>query len=48
MPANQETITDYRHDATRKNIPPATLAAQGRVREAPGSATTTTRTYLPR
>ena len=35
MPANQETITDYRHDATRKNIPPAALAAQGRVREAP-------------
>ncbi len=25
----------YRHDATRKNIPPAGLAAQGRVREAP-------------
>ena len=35
MPDNQETIIDYRHDATRKNIPPAALAAQGRVREAP-------------
>ena len=35
MPADQETITDYRHEATRKNIPPAALAAQGRVREAP-------------
>ena len=35
MPAKQETITDYRYDATRKNIPPAALAAQGRVREAP-------------
>ena len=35
MPAKQETITDYRYDATRKNNPPAALAAQGRVREAP-------------
>lgn len=28
-------VTEYRHDATRKNIPPAGLAAQGRVRELP-------------
>ena len=28
-------IEDYRHDATRKNIPPAGLAAHGRVREVP-------------
>ena len=28
-------IADYRHDAKRKNIPPAGLAAQGRVREVP-------------
>ena len=26
-----DPVTDYRHDATRKNIPPAALAAQGRV-----------------
>jgi adenine-specific DNA-methyltransferase len=29
------SVLDYRHDAKRKNIPPAGLAAQGRVREAP-------------
>jgi adenine-specific DNA-methyltransferase len=28
-------VLDYRYDAKRKNIPPAGLAAQGRVREAP-------------
>ena len=32
----QETsVDDYRHDATRVNIPPAGLAAQGKVREVP-------------
>ncbi|MEX1184614.1 MAG: DNA methyltransferase [Gemmatimonadota bacterium] len=32
-----QPVSDYRHDdATRKNIPPAGLAAQGRVRAAPG------------
>ena len=35
MPAKQESITDYRHGAKRKNIPPAALAAQGRVSEIP-------------
>ena len=35
--ANAETtVLDYRHDeAKRKNIPPAGLAAQGKVRETP-------------
>ena len=28
-------MTEYRHEATRKNIPPAGLAAQGKVREMP-------------
>ncbi|MFH0878735.1 MAG: site-specific DNA-methyltransferase [Lentisphaerota bacterium] len=28
-------VQDYRYDATRKNIPPAGLAAQGMIREAP-------------
>ena len=28
-------VLDYRYEAKRKNIPPAGLAAQGRVREAP-------------
>lgn len=28
-------VKDYRHDATRKNIPPAGLAAQGKVSEVP-------------
>ena len=28
-------VADYRYDASRKNIPPAGLAAQGRVRETP-------------
>lgn len=28
-------VTEYRHDATRRNIPPAGLAAQGKVRELP-------------
>ena len=27
-------VVDYRHDATRKNNPPAALASQGSVREA--------------
>src|SRR5437867_1010341 len=30
-----ESVADYRHAAKRKNIPPAGLAAQGQVREAP-------------
>lgn len=29
------SVLDYRHDTTRKNIPPAGLAAQGKVREVP-------------
>ena len=29
--AKKQQITDYRHDATRKNIPPAGLAAHGKV-----------------
>ena len=28
-------VTDYRHDATRKNIPPAGMAAHGKVEELP-------------
>lgn len=28
-------VVDYRHDTKRKNIPPAGLAAQGKIREAP-------------
>ena len=35
MPAKQESVADYRHGAKRKNIPPAALAAQGRVSEIP-------------
>ncbi|MXY21391.1 MAG: site-specific DNA-methyltransferase [Dehalococcoidia bacterium] len=35
MPADQDPIDDYRYDATRKNIPPAALASQGRVCEIP-------------
>ena len=35
MVAKRDTISDYRHDATRKNNPPAALASQGRVREIP-------------
>ncbi len=31
-------VLDYRHAAKRKNIPPAGLAAQGRVRETVGAA----------
>lgn len=31
----ESEIKDYRHDATRKNIPPAGLAAQGKVSEVP-------------
>jgi adenine-specific DNA-methyltransferase len=31
----EASITDYRHAARRKNIPPAGLAAQGKVQEAP-------------
>ncbi len=38
--SSQTEITDYRHDEKRKNIPPAGLAAQGRVAEVP-----TTRYY---
>ena len=33
--SSKTEITDYRHDATRKNIPPAGLAAQGKVSEVP-------------
>jgi len=29
------TVQSYRHDATRKNIPPAGLAAQGHIKETP-------------
>ena len=29
------SVVDYRHDATRKNNPPAAMASQGRVQEAP-------------
>jgi adenine-specific DNA-methyltransferase len=29
------SVVDYRHETTRKNIPPAGLAAQGKVREVP-------------
>ena len=32
--ADDGPVADYRHDATRKNNPPAALASQGRVREA--------------
>jgi adenine-specific DNA-methyltransferase len=36
VPTENLLLSDYRHsDATRKNIPPAGLAAQGRIREAP-------------
>lgn len=35
MTTNQAPIADYRHATTRKNNPPAALAAQGRVREVP-------------
>ncbi len=40
MPKKKSTspdssITDYRHNSKRKNIPPAGLAAQGKVKEAP-------------
>ena len=32
----EQTVMDYRHeDAKRKNIPPAGLAAQGKIREKP-------------
>lgn len=34
-PAPDDKITDYRYDQKRKHIPPAGLAAQGRVRETP-------------
>jgi adenine-specific DNA-methyltransferase len=33
--ASDSQVTDYRHVEKRKNIPPAGLAAQGRVREVP-------------
>jgi adenine-specific DNA-methyltransferase len=33
--ASAAPVADYRYDASRKNIPPAGLAAQGRVRETP-------------
>lgn len=31
-------VEDYRHDARRKNIPPAGLAAHGEVKEVPGAS----------
>jgi adenine-specific DNA-methyltransferase len=34
-PAGADPVQTYRHDAKRKNIPPAGLAGQGRVAEAP-------------
>lgn len=33
--ASADPVQTYRHDATRKNIPPAGLAGQGKVAEAP-------------
>ncbi|MCI0485904.1 MAG: site-specific DNA-methyltransferase, partial [Blastocatellia bacterium] len=33
--ATEASVSDYRHDATRKNNPPAGIAAQGMVREVP-------------
>jgi len=33
--ATDTSVLDYRYAAKRKNIPPAGLAAQGRVRETP-------------
>jgi adenine-specific DNA-methyltransferase len=33
--SNEQPITDYRHGEKRKNIPPAGLAAQGKVTEVP-------------
>lgn len=33
--ASDDPVQTYRHDATRKNIPPAGLAGQGKVAEAP-------------
>ena len=34
--SSDQTVLDYRHeDAKRKNIPPAGLAAQGKIREKP-------------
>ena len=35
MPSKPDPVADYRHDATRKNNPPAALASQGHVREVP-------------
>lgn len=35
MKTADTSVLDYRHDTTRKNNPPAGLAAQGRVREVP-------------
>ena len=35
-PPQQKDIQDYRHDtATRKNNPPAGIAAQGKIQETP-------------
>ncbi|MBI3734304.1 MAG: site-specific DNA-methyltransferase [Chloroflexi bacterium] len=34
-PTDNAAVTDYRHGETRKNIPPAGLAARGRVQEVP-------------
>jgi hypothetical protein len=35
-PVPEQAVIDYRHeDAKRKNIPPAGLAAQGKIREKP-------------
>ena len=33
MPSKPDPVADYRHDATRKNNPPAALASQGHVQE---------------
>ena len=40
MPRNKATtqdqpVTDYRHSEKRKNIPPAGLAGQGKIKEVP-------------
>ena len=35
MPSKPDPVADYRHDATRKNNPPAALASQGHIREVP-------------
>ena len=35
MSSKPDPVADYRHDATRKNNPPAALASQGHIREVP-------------